>query len=173
MAPTWIRHFLQRGSCSVHACLSETHLWPRLSRLNITQSMPSRSSSTTSKSKVSKACRSCPGCGTFLLQTRITGPFSSNASSWISRLKQVGHIGPRCPSEVDRPIPYIDTIALKFPQLRIICGHVGWPWAAEAVSVAWKYPNVYIDTSAWSPKYYANEFLQFANTRATDVHVRD
>lgn len=29
--------------------------------------------------------------------------------------------------------------------------------------MAWKHPNVYIDTSAWSPKYYANEFLQFAN----------
>lgn len=29
--------------------------------------------------------------------------------------------------------------------------------------MAWKHPNVYIDTRAWSPKYYAKEFLQFAN----------
>ncbi|KAH6972061.1 hypothetical protein BKA56DRAFT_593648 [Ilyonectria sp. MPI-CAGE-AT-0026] len=79
-------------------------------------------------------------------------------------LTQVGHTGPLCPSEVGRPIPYIDNIALKFPDLKIICGHLGYPWAAEMVSVAWKHPNVYIDTSAWSPKYYDSEFIAFANT---------
>lgn len=77
---------------------------------------------------------------------------------------QIGHTGPLCPSEVGRPIPYIDAIALKFPALKIVCGHLGYPWTAEAVSVAWKHENVYIDTSAWSPKYYAPEFLTFANT---------
>lgn len=77
---------------------------------------------------------------------------------------QVGHTGPLCPSEVGRPIPYIDEIALKFPDLKIICGHLGYPWAAETVAVAWKHANVYIDTSAWSPKYYDPAFIQFANT---------
>lgn len=43
-------------------------------------------------------------------------------------------------------------------------GHIGYPWAAETVAVAWKHNNVYIDTSAWSPKYYAPEFINFANT---------
>lgn len=79
-------------------------------------------------------------------------------------LTQIGHTGPLCPSEVGRPIPYIDSIALKFPDLKIIGGHLGYPWAAETVAVAWKHKNVYIDTSAWSPKYYAPEFLTFANT---------
>ncbi|KAJ0116898.1 hypothetical protein J7T55_003312 [Diaporthe amygdali] len=79
-------------------------------------------------------------------------------------LTQVGHTAPACPSEVGRPIPYIDTIALKFPALKIIMGHIGYPWAAETVAVAWKHANVYIDTSAWSPKYYAPEFITFANT---------
>lgn len=79
-------------------------------------------------------------------------------------LTQVGHTGPLCPSEVGRPIPYIDTIALKFPDLKIICGHLGYPWVTEMVAVAWKHRNVYIDTSAWSPKYYSQEFLTFANT---------
>ncbi|KAI4596813.1 hypothetical protein KJ359_005156 [Pestalotiopsis sp. 9143b] len=79
-------------------------------------------------------------------------------------LTQVGHTAPACPSEVGRPIPYIDTVALKFPELKIIMGHIGYPWAAETVAVAWKHKNVYIDTSAWSPKYYAPEFIKFANT---------
>lgn len=86
----------------------------------------------------------------------------------IPFLTQVGHTGPACPSEVGRPIPYIDTIALKFPELKIIMGHIGYPWAAETVAVAWKHKNVYIDTSAWSPKYYAPEFITFANTTGKD-----
>lgn len=77
---------------------------------------------------------------------------------------QVGHTGPLCPSETGRPIPYIDTIALKFPQLKIVCGHIGYPWTAEMVAVAWKHENVYIDTSAYLPKYYPGELITFANT---------
>lgn len=81
---------------------------------------------------------------------------------------QVGHTGPACPSEVGRPIPYIDTIALKFPDLKIIMGHIGSPWAAETALVAWKHKNCYIDTSAWSPKYYDPAFIKFANTTGKD-----
>jgi uncharacterized protein len=77
---------------------------------------------------------------------------------------QVGHTGPLCPSETGRPIPYIDTIALKFPTLKIVCGHIGYPWTAEMVAVAWKHENVYIDTSAYLPKYYPPELIVFANT---------
>jgi predicted TIM-barrel fold metal-dependent hydrolase len=82
----------------------------------------------------------------------------------IPFLTQVGHTGPLCPSEVGRPIPYIDSIALKFPTLKIVCGHIGYPWTTEMVSVAWKHPNVYIDTSAYLPKYYPRELIVFANT---------
>ncbi|KAH6664581.1 hypothetical protein B0J14DRAFT_493398 [Halenospora varia] len=82
----------------------------------------------------------------------------------IPFLTQVGHTAPACPSDVGRPIPHIDSIALKFPELKIVMGHIGYPWAAETVAVAWKHKNVYIDTSAWSPKYYAPEFITFANT---------
>jgi predicted TIM-barrel fold metal-dependent hydrolase len=81
----------------------------------------------------------------------------------IPFLRQVGHSARACPSEVDRAVPYIDTIALTFPNLKII-RHIGYPWTAETVGVAWKHKNVYIDSSAWSPKYYAAEFVHFANT---------
>ncbi|GJN85472.1 hypothetical protein PLIIFM63780_009039 [Purpureocillium lilacinum] len=77
---------------------------------------------------------------------------------------QAGHTGPLCPSEVGRPIPYVDEVALKFPDLKIVCGHVGYPWTAEMVAVAWKHANVYIDTSAWSPRYYPQELMAFAST---------
>src|SRR5438270_8416064 len=41
---------------------------------------------------------------------------------------RVGHTGPLRPSETGRPIPYIDQIALDFPELVIVCGHIGYPW---------------------------------------------
>ncbi|MGW6143066.1 amidohydrolase family protein [Streptomyces sp. NPDC055140] len=41
---------------------------------------------------------------------------------------QVGHTGPLRPSETGRPIPSIDQIALDFPELTIVCGHIGHSW---------------------------------------------
>ena len=67
---------------------------------------------------------------------------------------QVGHAGPLRPSEPGRPIPYLDEVALEFPELVIVGGHIGYPWTDEMIALATKYPNVYIDTSAYKPKRY-------------------
>jgi predicted TIM-barrel fold metal-dependent hydrolase len=63
---------------------------------------------------------------------------------------QIGHTGPLCPSEPGRPIPYLDNVLLDFPDLVVIGGHVGYPWIDEVLSLARKYPNLYIDTSAYA-----------------------
>ena len=65
---------------------------------------------------------------------------------------QVGHTGPLRPSETGRPIPYIDQVALDFPELVIVGGHIGYPWTEEMVAVARKYEHVYIDTSAYTTR---------------------
>jgi uncharacterized protein len=67
---------------------------------------------------------------------------------------QVGHTGPMRPSEPGRPIPYLDEVALDFPELVIVGGHIGYPWTDEMIALATKYPNVYIDTSAYKIKRY-------------------
>jgi predicted TIM-barrel fold metal-dependent hydrolase len=77
---------------------------------------------------------------------------------------QVGHTGPLMPSETGRPIPYIDEIALTFPELTIVGGHIGYPWTDEMIAVAWKHERVYIDTSAYLPAYYPPQLLQFMNS---------
>lgn len=77
---------------------------------------------------------------------------------------QVGHTGPLMPSEPGRPIPYIDEIALTFPELTIVGGHIGYPWTDEMIALAWKHANVYIDTSAYLPRYYPPQLLHFMNT---------
>jgi predicted TIM-barrel fold metal-dependent hydrolase len=85
----------------------------------------------------------------------------------ISVTVQVGHTGPLLPSEPGRPI-YLDEVALTFPELVIIGAHVGWPWEEEMGMVAWKHPNVYVDTSAYAPKAYPERFVKFINKRAPD-----
>jgi predicted TIM-barrel fold metal-dependent hydrolase len=77
---------------------------------------------------------------------------------------QAGHTGPLRPSEPGRPIPYIDEVALEFPELKIVCGHVGYPWTQEMIAVATKHPNVYIDTSAYTAKRFPPELVEYMKT---------
>lgn len=60
-----------------------------------------------------------------------------------------GWHGPLLPCEPGRPIPYLDDVLLDFPELVVVGGHVGFPWVSEVVSLALKYPNFYVDTSAY------------------------
>lgn len=74
---------------------------------------------------------------------------------------QVGHTGPLRPSETGRPIPYLDEVALDFPELVIVAGHIGYPWTQEMIAVATKYENVYIDTSAYTTERYPAELVHY------------
>jgi uncharacterized protein len=78
---------------------------------------------------------------------------------------QVGHTGPLRPSETGRPIPYIDQVALDFPELVIVGGHIGYPWTEEMVAVARKHENVYIDTSAYTAKRYPPELVRYMQSK--------
>jgi predicted TIM-barrel fold metal-dependent hydrolase len=78
---------------------------------------------------------------------------------------QVGHTGPLRPSETGRPIPYIDQVALDFPELTIVCGHIGYPWTTEMIAVADKHENVYIDTSAYTARRYPGELVDYLRGR--------
>ncbi len=43
----------------------------------------------------------------------------------------------------------------------IVGGHIGYPWTEEAVAVATKHPNVYIDTSAYTVKRYPAALVDY------------
>ena len=73
---------------------------------------------------------------------------------------QIGHTGPLMPSEVGRPI-YLDQVAIDFPELTVVAGHIGYPWTDEAVAVATKHENVYIDTSAYTVRRYPAALLEY------------
>jgi predicted TIM-barrel fold metal-dependent hydrolase len=73
---------------------------------------------------------------------------------------QIGHTGPLMPSEVGRPI-YLDQVALDFPELTIVGGHIGYPWTDEAISVATKHERVFIDTSAYTARRYPAPLVDY------------
>ncbi len=59
----------------------------------------------------------------------------------------------------------VDDVAAEFPDLDIILAHPSFPWQEEALAVAVHKPNVYIDLSGWSPKYFPEILVQYINTR--------
>lgn len=73
---------------------------------------------------------------------------------------QIGHTGPLMPSEPGRPL-YLDRVALDFPELVIVGGHIGYPWTEEAIAVATKHENVYIDTSAYTTARYPSVLVEY------------
>ncbi len=70
--------------------------------------------------------------------------------------------------EYCRPVPYIDEIAARYPELRIIIAHPAWPWHDEQLAVMRHKANVYMDLSGWAPKYFPESVVHNANTLVQD-----
>ncbi len=62
----------------------------------------------------------------------------------------------------------VDDVAADFPELSIILAHPSFPWQEEALAVATHKPNVYIDLSGWSPKYFPEILVRYTNTLLKD-----
>jgi predicted TIM-barrel fold metal-dependent hydrolase len=58
----------------------------------------------------------------------------------------------------------IDDVAVDFPDMPIILAHPSFPWQDEAISICLHKPQVYIDLSGWSPRYFSPILIQYANT---------
>ncbi len=75
--------------------------------------------------------------------------------------------GPRlkyAPQEVSR----IDVVMYDFPDLVFITRHGCEPWEKLAWKLMLKWPNLYYSTSAFAPKHYPPEIVNYANTRGAD-----
>ena len=59
---------------------------------------------------------------------------------------------------------HLDDVAADFPDMPIVLAHPSFPWQEEALSVATHKPEVYIDLSGWSPKYFPPILVRYANT---------
>ncbi len=71
---------------------------------------------------------------------------------------------PMAPQHVER----IDEVCWFFPELRFVMRHGAEPWTALAVKLMLKWPNLFYMTSAFAPRHYPKDIIDFANTRGAD-----
>lgn len=60
----------------------------------------------------------------------------------------------------------IDDLAMRFPELTIIVGHMGTPWFWDTYSIVIRHPNVYVDISAHPALYQYFPWDAFAQYNA-------
>lgn len=75
--------------------------------------------------------------------------------------------GPPLPGRCQDPI-HLDEVCLFFPELVIIMAHGADPWWDVAIRLMRKYPNLYLKTSAYSPKALPQCLLHFMNSGGAD-----
>ena len=79
----------------------------------------------------------------------------------------VGVPGPRIPF-APQHVEFLDEICWFFPELRFVTRHGCEPWTALAVKLLLKWPNLYYSTTAFAPKHYPKDIINYANTRGAD-----
>ena len=75
--------------------------------------------------------------------------------------------GPRLPMGV-QDVALIDEVCWFFPELRFVTRHGCEPWTDLAVKLLLKWPNLYYSTSAFAPRHYPKDIVDFANRRGAD-----
>ncbi|GAB3042202.1 amidohydrolase family protein [Virgibacillus ainsalahensis] len=74
------------------------------------------------------------------------------------------------PSNLEKPL-------MDFKNLKIIAGHGGWPWFDDLLALLLKYDNLFVDISAFRPKYIAQPntgwdmFMYYADNLIQDQIV--
>ena len=74
------------------------------------------------------------------------------ASLRVPVLIHSGSDPPPLRSKYGRPI-YLDDVCVDFPQLRIMCAHMGKPWREEAVDLAERHANLWLDVCGTEALY--------------------
>ena len=75
--------------------------------------------------------------------------------------------GPRLSSRCQH-VALIDEVMFDFPDLVFVTRHGCEPWTDLAVKLMLKWPSLYYSTSAFAPKYYPTDIVDYANTRGAD-----
>ena len=102
---------------------------------------------------------------------RVYPLYEAIAAARVPALFHTGHsgIGTGVPGGGGLKLKYsnpmcLDDVAADFPELKIVLAHPSFPWQDEAISICLHKSNVWIDLSGWSPKYFAPNLIQYANT---------
>ena len=73
------------------------------------------------------------------------------------------------PVDLGRAI-HVEPVAMKYPDLTMVLAHMGHPWYEDAIAVARKQPNVFLDQSAlfYRPWQYYNMLILSQEYKITD-----
>jgi predicted TIM-barrel fold metal-dependent hydrolase len=75
--------------------------------------------------------------------------------------------GPRLKAACQH-VELIDEVMFDFPDLVFVTRHGCEPWTELAVKLMLKWPGLHYSTSAFAPKYYPKDIIEYANTRGAD-----
>ncbi len=79
----------------------------------------------------------------------------------------MGVPGPRVPFGPQK-VELLDEVLWFFPELKVVTRHGCEPWTELACKLMLKYPNLHYMTSAFAPKHYPKDIVEFANTRGVN-----
>ena len=71
--------------------------------------------------------------------------------------------GPQVPFYPQK-VEHLDEVCSFFPELKIVMRHGGVPWTDLAIKLMVKYPNLYYSTTAYTPRHYPQDIVDFANS---------
>jgi predicted TIM-barrel fold metal-dependent hydrolase len=75
--------------------------------------------------------------------------------------------GPPMPGKCQDPM-HLDEVCVFFPELKLVMAHGADPWWDVAIRLMIKYRNLYLQTSAYAPRYFPPQLIHFMNTRGQD-----
>ena len=103
---------------------------------------------------------------------RVYPLYEAIAAAGLPALFHSGHsgIGTGLPGGGGLRLKYsnpmcLDDVAADFPGLKIVIAHPSFPWQDEAISICLHKSNVWIDLSGWSPKYFPEQLVRYANSQ--------
>ena len=67
-----------------------------------------------------------------------------------------------CEIKYSKP-EHLDEVCERFPDLKVVMAHFGWPWSDVTMALALRHPNVFIDVSGWRPRYIPQNVLSYLN----------
>jgi predicted TIM-barrel fold metal-dependent hydrolase len=72
-----------------------------------------------------------------------------------------------CEIKFSKP-EFLDEVCQRFPDLKVVMAHFGWPWSDVTIAVALRNPNVFIDVSGWKPRYLPASLLPYLDGILSD-----
>jgi predicted TIM-barrel fold metal-dependent hydrolase len=93
--------------------------------------------------------------------------YAACAELGIPVFVNIGVPGPRWPARVQHPM-LLETVLDHFPELTVVTRHGGEPWVRETICLMRSWPNLHYSTSAFAPRYYPAEIVEFANADGAD-----